>query len=29
VQGKQVLEFWDAEFQRTQTSMDEEQLERW
>jgi len=29
VQGKQVLEFWDAEFQKTQTSMDDEQLERW
>jgi dynein heavy chain len=29
VQGKAILESWDAEFQRTQTSMDDEQLERW
>lgn len=28
-QGKLVLESWDAEFQKTQTSMDDEQLERW
>ena len=29
IQGKAILESWDAEFQRTQTSMDDEQLERW
>jgi hypothetical protein len=26
MQGKLVLESWDAEFQKTQTSMDDEQL---
>lgn len=26
VQGKAILESWDAEFQRTQQSMDDEQL---
>jgi dynein heavy chain len=29
IQGKAILESWDAEFQKTQTSMDDEQLERW
>lgn len=29
IQGKGILESWDAEFQKTQTSMDDEQLERW
>jgi dynein heavy chain len=29
IQGKTILETWDMEFQRTQASMDDEQLERW
>jgi hypothetical protein len=26
IQGKSILEAWDTEFQRTQASMDDEQL---
>ena len=29
LQGKTILENWDSEFQKTQASMDDEQLERW